>query len=173
MNYDFTKYIKFLTDIDTVSNKIQGYYKNHITCKKGCSSCCIKDRTVIPIEAYFIKEHLNPEIINSAIQNNEHNQCLFLKNELCLMYEFRPLICRTQGLPLMYHSLEGDDATYELSVCELNFTNYKEDSLNSNFIMNMEVANQLLIQLNNKFLVKNNLQDIHNKKRFTFRELIE
>lgn len=42
-----------------------------------------------------------------------------LVNDRCSIYELRPLICRTQGLPLL---LETEDGEAEVDFCPLNFT---------------------------------------------------
>jgi hypothetical protein len=49
--------------------------------------------------------------------------CVFLKDHGCAIYENRPIICRTHGLPLLYMN----DESWELSTCELNFTNFNDD----------------------------------------------
>ncbi len=45
--------------------------------------------------------------------------CPLLVDDRCAVYESRPLICRTQGLPLLF---ESEDATQEVDFCPLNFT---------------------------------------------------
>ncbi len=42
-----------------------------------------------------------------------------LVDDRCAVYESRPLICRTQGLPLL---IEAEDGEAEVDFCPLNFT---------------------------------------------------
>ncbi len=174
MTYNFTKYTEFIKNIDTVSTKIEQFYDKHITCKLGCSSCCIAGLTVSPIEAYYIRENieLNKPVTQSKPAAQSNDSCIFLNNDSCLIYQFRPLICRTQGLPLLYQSLEGDSDGFELSLCELNFTEYTEDSLDNNHILNMETANHLLMNLNIEFLKEYNLFEELQDRRFALDELL-
>lgn len=44
--------------------------------------------------------------------------CPMLVDDRCATYESRPLICRTQGLPLL---IEAEDGGAEVDFCPLNF----------------------------------------------------
>lgn len=44
--------------------------------------------------------------------------CPLLVDDRCSIYESRPLICRTQGLPLL---MEAEDGETEVDFCPLNF----------------------------------------------------
>jgi len=46
--------------------------------------------------------------------------CAFLQNGLCAIYEHRPMICRTHGLPIAF--TDHDDATKNVDFCPKNFT---------------------------------------------------
>lgn len=104
-------------------------------CKKGCSRCCYVDLSVFSIEADFIRDWFNrlsgthqnelkhlweipgKEALNFNGETVE--SCPFLVNETCSIYEARPIICRTQGLALLFE-LNGEEAT---DACPLNFNN--------------------------------------------------
>jgi len=45
--------------------------------------------------------------------------CPLLVDDRCAIYSSRPLICRTQGLPLL---LDTEDGGQEVDFCPLNFT---------------------------------------------------
>ena len=56
--------------------------------------------------------------------------CVFLEEGLCRIYPFRPIICRSQGLPLAY--AEEEQENIEVSACLLNFpegTEFTADEL--------------------------------------------
>lgn len=105
-------------------NVDQFFQKNSqgLNCMKGCSQCCEVDRTVFGIEAEIIADHiegLSDQDFNSLIkllketQDKDPNHCAFLKEGACLVYEARPLICRSHGL--VHLRPEGPHH------CELNF----------------------------------------------------
>ena len=49
---------------------------------------------------------------------DEEGPCPLLVEERCTVYADRPLVCRTQGLPMVYL---GDGPYPEYTVCSLNF----------------------------------------------------
>jgi Fe-S-cluster containining protein len=114
--------------------KIAQKHSDKMECKKGCSKCCQTDISVFEIEAERIEEWFYTQ--DSAEQErllelwktpNQESYCAFLYNDQCTIYEPRPLICRTQGLPL-YVASEN-----VLDFCPLNFKAGdppKEDWLN-------------------------------------------
>ncbi|MCX7958260.1 MAG: YkgJ family cysteine cluster protein, partial [Deltaproteobacteria bacterium] len=72
--------------------------KRHINfmCKKGCSDCC-ESFSLLPVEYYYIKSRLCK--LNITNSPSGDNKCVFLKESECLIYDLRPLMCITQGLP--------------------------------------------------------------------------
>ncbi len=78
-------------------------------CTVGCSHCCKSRRVEVSLpEAFFIAEHIKqlPDVEQSEIQMrldeavdtiNNHkplNECAFLKDDACSIYEVRPAVCR-------------------------------------------------------------------------------
>ncbi len=103
-------------------------------CKKGCSKCCQTDISVFDVEAdritdWFLEKSPEEQEGLMALWRTPHQEsyCTFLYNDQCTVYEARPLICRTQGLPLFVASENA------LDYCPLNFKDGdppKEDWLN-------------------------------------------
>jgi Fe-S-cluster containining protein len=104
--------------ISDFEQKLKPSTKDKLVCNEGCSRCCYTDISIFQIEADNIREwfsHLSASSKESlrqkwreapSVMENFFNQtvpaCVFLKGESCTIYDVRPLICRTQGLPLMY-----------------------------------------------------------------------
>jgi hypothetical protein len=115
-------------------DKISQKHATQMECKKGCSKCCKTDISVFEIEADRILEWFSAlsESEQSRLKSlwatpHQAEHCAFLYDDQCTVYEARPLICRTQGLPLF---LSTDNA---LDYCPLNFKAGdppKEDWLN-------------------------------------------
>lgn len=158
----YSQYIELLQNkCDLLQSKNQKYIK----CKKGCSDCCKVERTVLPVEFGFIINHINniskenKEYIISNL-NESDEKCTFLLNDECLIYQARPVICRTHGLMLAY--LSDDEANWNLSCCERNFLNLENDLIFGNEnLLNMEEINFELISLNNKY---SSLQKIYSER---------
>ncbi len=115
-------------------DKIHEKHKSQMECKKGCSKCCQTDISVFGIEADRIREWftalpLEEQERLKVLWQTPHQEsyCTFLYQDQCTVYEARPLICRTQGLPLFVASENV------LDYCPLNFKDGdppKEDWLN-------------------------------------------
>jgi uncharacterized protein len=104
--------LQVVDKVDATVSSMSETLAPHLSCRRGCSSCCVDGLTVLPVEAARITEHLN----NTEQHIAPHpTACAFLDSSgACQIYEARPVLCRTHGLPL----LAGSDVT----VCELNFT---------------------------------------------------
>jgi len=93
------------------------------------------------------------------------NACVFLDQEgACKIYPYRPLICRTHGLPLLYPILEYDEGgkeqvpeepQWQLFYCDLNFQGVTDEDMEKVFtpetVLNMEEWNQRLVLINEGF----------------------
>jgi len=72
-----------------------------LKCRLGCSDCCVDKISVFHIEARNITHHF--ETMLRTARPHELGKCAFLGNqEDCRIYEHRPYVCRTQGLPLRW-----------------------------------------------------------------------
>lgn len=111
---------KFYRTIDRLTDGV--YLKNasRLHCKKGCHDCCIDDVSVFEIEACNIR-HFNEALLKTGIPHPK-GSCAFLdKKGSCRIYEQRPYVCRTQGLPLHWLE-EGEDGSLTAlrDICPIN-----------------------------------------------------
>lgn len=100
----------------------------HMHCRAGCDGCCRVRLTVFAIEAEPIAlalarlEREQPEVrarIRVQATETERDACPMLIEGACAVYEHRPLICRSHGLPVW---VEPSEAPGRIDVCPLNFT---------------------------------------------------
>lgn len=94
-----------------------------IACRAGCDKCCHARFGVFEIEAVPIRralaelEQRDPSLrtrIRAQADDPEHaGRCALLVDGRCSVYAQRPLICRSQGLPLLTED--------RLDWCVLNF----------------------------------------------------
>ena len=159
----FANYQKLIQKIDHLCNKIESLYREQINCNKGCSNCCISGLSLFPIEADYIKEKIKHKKIKP---NKTKGACIMLEKGNCQIYEYRPLVCRTQGLPLLY----GE----ELSFCELNFKNMTGGfCFSSGSLIDMNKVNAVLAAVDLEYLKQTgNLSKLKNK-RYTITELVK
>src|SRR3954469_7899482 len=110
-----TRYRDLRERVDRRSGLLVDLHCKHLACRPGCHDCCT-DFTVSAVEYHAIlddlraagvaAQHLPPEEPGAA--------CAFLNGGLCLLYRFRPLICRTHGLPVVF--LNDEESPPQMNV---------------------------------------------------------
>jgi uncharacterized protein len=144
----FAQYAEFLQKLDETCAQVLIAHGGNITCRKGCAECCIAI-SVMPVEFHAIKAALKGKKIRVPGKPATDDACAFLdEEEACLIYELRPVICRTHGYPLFY--MDENDA-WKLSHCGKNFTNPGNINFNKTNSLNLEGINLLLASFNRKF----------------------
>ena len=108
------------SEIDRDAKALAEIHSGRLQCGRGCSGCCLDDLTVTPIEAERIRRAHAPLLENG----NPHppGACAFLDDEgACRVYDDRPYVCRSQGLPLriLYESDAGE-IEERRDICSLN-----------------------------------------------------
>mgnify|MGYP001810085883 CR=1 FL=1 len=152
MNTYFSNYNALLKNLEELCSKISEQYYRDIQCKNKCCSCCISGLTLLPIEASYIKDSIKNIKVTP---NKKAGECLFLKDRSCQIYEFRPLVCRTQGFILLYRDDEKEQT--HISHCELNFKDqFLKNSINGKNIIDMDKINTILASINIEFSNKYN-----------------
>ncbi len=108
---------------DEIDREILPLVRTHasrLQCRRGCSGCCVDEITVFEIEAEPIRRR-HAELLRSGRPHPE-GACAFLDDQGdCRIYEDRPYVCRTQGLPLRWTDTDGQGCPIELrDICPLN-----------------------------------------------------
>ena len=104
-----------------------------ITCHLGCSGCCRDALTVFEVEARLIRTEA-ADLLATA-EPAPPGRCAFLSDAgACRIYEHRPYVCRTHGLPLAWLE-EADDEPVEVrDICPLNEAGEPIESLSSEHV---------------------------------------
>ncbi len=115
----FEKLENLYRKIDSITDQLVHIHAERLNCKKGCSACCVDDISVFEIEAENIRQNHAAFLENE--NPHEKGMCAFLdETGACRIYENRPYVCRTQGLPLRWFE-EIENEIYELrDICPLN-----------------------------------------------------
>src|ERR1700730_8692526 len=108
--------------IDELTQPLHQRHAARLRCARGCSMCCVDDLTVFDVEAENIRRH-HPDLLQDG-EPHPPGRCAFLDEEgACRVYEHRPYVCRTQGLPLRWLEEADDGGVAELrDICPLNET---------------------------------------------------
>lgn len=106
-------------DVDREVAEISGRLGDRITCRLGCSDCCVDALTVFEVEADRIRRDTGDRL-SGAVPHAE-GACAFLDADGgCRIYASRPYVCRTQGLPLRWLDEQDDEVVEYRDICPLN-----------------------------------------------------
>jgi uncharacterized protein len=142
----FDDYFSLRDELDVYCSRLYEFHVPHLMCKAGCDQCCM-DFGMLPIEFFAIRQEAGERIRNGEVSLSESG-CPFLIDHRCVIYQSRPFICRTQGLPLLFMN----DDQCELSACELNFTEFDFDEFSEENTFPQDQYNSRLFLLNLKFI---------------------
>ena len=150
------EYLTLRQAIDDFAALVSKNHREHIQCRRGCYECCVPPDTLFRIEGEQILKAVSelPEPLQKRIRDRIHDggdsRCPLLEKGGCMIYENRPILCRTQGMPLAVHR-EGK--VYDLEYCRLNFTSIPSGfELPRRHILDIEGTNELLASLNLKLV---------------------
>lgn len=139
--------------------------------------------SVFAVEAAAVREAIDtlPEPLRQRLAQqardvlemearDEPAVCPMLVNDRCSIYESRPLICRTQGLPLL---LEAEDGEVEVDFCPLNFTaeNAVAD-LDEAHLVPLDKLNLKLAMVNLQYCREHGISDDTSGQRVPMAEII-
>ena len=121
MDSKLAKYTIFLNSVENILQKYFDAQKEYIKCRPECSYCCESGSfPASELEFNYLKQGfkkldketknlLRKKSLNLYKKRYSHLQqggdifdfeykCLFLNRKKCLLYDYRPLICRVHGL---------------------------------------------------------------------------
>ncbi len=105
--------------VDRETKRLHVLHAPRLACRRGCSSCCVDELTVFEVEAEPIRR-VHADLLATGVPHPE-GACAFLDAEgACRIYEERPYVCRTQGLPLRWLDEDDGQAVELRDICPLN-----------------------------------------------------
>lgn len=103
--------------VDNLTAPLSEGLGDRLQCKLGCSSCCSDGLTVFEVEGDRLAQALQGRTITTGPVGG----CVFLDPQAaCQVYESRPYVCRTQGLPLRWGAESADGPVEHRDICPLN-----------------------------------------------------
>ena len=114
--------------VDAAAGALFTHHAERTVCRRGCSACCVDNLTVFEVEAERIRR-AHPEL--EQMTPHAPGACALLDEDgACRVYEARPYVCRTQGLPLAtFEEDEQGEVRERRSICELNLEGEPLDNL--------------------------------------------
>lgn len=160
-------YLALVSRVDQLCAQTVSRFESHISCRRGCDACC-RHLSVFAVEAAAIREALSalPEAEAELIRGKAElaaadAPCPLLEDGLCLLYEARPIICRTHGLPLLI-SRDGERA---VDFCPENFQGLT--GIPGSAVLDLDRLNETLAAINALYL-----QEFPGPERLTLAEAL-
>ncbi len=144
----FKDYQALVKRVDGHIAGIQKTFPDKIACKKGCDRCC-RFLTLFPVEAFSLSRayvRLPDDIKVNIRLNLEKAGCPLLIERECVLYPFRPIICRTHGYPI-YMEKKG---RLLVDFCPDNFKGVS--SFPKETLLHLDQLNTLLAAINRQFI---------------------
>ncbi len=142
-------YAELLEKLDAFFRRVLERYGAEMRCAPGCTDCCQRSLCLFPFEVERMlnaAERLSGDRQEGIVQrarraaDDPGAACPFLCEGLCLIYEARPVICRTHGLPML---VEGEES---LSMCVYNLKNLNR--LDGDCVLDLGPVNRILATIN-------------------------
>jgi Fe-S-cluster containining protein len=149
---DLVDYRRLVARVDARAEAVRRRWPAAMRCRRGCDGCC-RHLSVFPVEAAALRAALEeqpPEFIQAlaarAGRQAAEAACPLLVEHACALYTARPIICRTQGLPLAFR----DHEALRVDVCPLNFRS--GETLTGEDLLDLDRLNQTLAAVNTLFV---------------------
>lgn len=136
--------------VDAFFERVAERYPGALACGPGCADCCHRDLTVTSIEArrvFALVRALPPEQRRALRDRADAPPCVALDADgRCAIYEARPLVCRSHGVPLRFVEPEasGKRALPVLDVCPKNFTGADLASIDAACVLDQRTLSVML-----------------------------
>lgn len=160
-------YLALVERVDALCARTVDQFAPHILCRKGCDACC-RHLSVFAVEAAALKEaleklppHEYALLRAAAVDASPDSPCPLLHDGLCLLYQARPIICRTHGLPLLLQR-DGESC---VDFCPENFRGV--ENIPGSAVIDLERLNALLATINTLYL-----QEFPGPERVTLAEAV-
>ncbi len=165
------EYAQLVARVDAFFSDVASRCADAIACQPGCDGCCQVQLTLSPVEAASLAAYVGQLDAESRDRlrkrlaealDEENTRCAMLdRSGQCLVYPARPLVCRSQGLPLRYPSelvpIEAVRVRVPsgvITVCPLNFT---VDNPRLSDALDAERVDQIVALLNHTYARKHGL----------------
>ncbi len=141
-------YYQLLDRVDHFCASVRDRFPQQMACRRGCDSCCTHigvmavEAISLALAVAALPDAEAKKLRTRARRMRKGKNCPLLDEGACLLYAVRPIICRTQGLPLLL----AEDGRKRVDHCPLNFRGL--DSLPGETVLNLENLNQSLVAVN-------------------------
>jgi Fe-S-cluster containining protein len=153
------KYWQLVGKIDKFSKDWERDPPMPLDCYPGCDGCCQERFTIYAVESAAIGKAIQNALSRDplTLMDKDINGCPYLEDSMCLIYNHRPIICRTQGYPITFSDEDGKTVS---DICCPGDRERNEVSLPAKYVLDFETLDECLASLNFLYLVEMEEQGI-------------
>jgi Fe-S-cluster containining protein len=141
---------RFHAVVDRLAHRLERRHADRLQCRRGCSACCVDGITVFGVEAESIRRGAGALLARGT--PHARGQCAFLDEDgACRIYEHRPYVCRTQGLPLRWLQDRSGETVELRDICPLNEATAPIEELPEDECWTLGVAEARLARIQRRF----------------------
>jgi uncharacterized protein len=144
-----SRYPELAAKVDGFFARVVSRYPNETKCNKGCSHCCHVRLTITGVEADAIYDEVaswsedRKAQLAANVAAAAPDRCVALApNGRCLVYEARPIVCRSHGAPIRMRS-PGSLPVVE--TCRENFTTHGPAAADADCILDQETLSAMVL----------------------------
>ena len=141
----FSSYREMLARLDVFAKQLAARHGKRIVCAPGCSACCKQVLELLPVEFYYLQTAARDLDMKGPAA--AEGLCPLLHEGHCLLYEHRPVICRTHGMPVLVE----ENGLQRVDCCPENFRDGALNTLSGDSLLHLERVNLLLVSINHIF----------------------
>lgn len=137
--------------VDTFFTRVAARYPGQLACAPGCADCCRGELTVTAVEAAGIARAVSALApaarAELARRARDGTPCVALDADgRCAVYEARPIVCRSHGVPLRFTepSPDGKRSLPVLDACSKNFTGMDLAAVDPGSILDQQTLSVVL-----------------------------
>ncbi len=153
-------------EVDTEFAAIHERHTARMQCRAGCSACCRARLSITKIEEAFLRRGLagltesRRGELAARTKETGRETCPALDNDgRCGIYAFRPLICRSYGVPLRHRGAVPMVQPPVVDVCDLNFTETSLKLLPPGDAFDQTAMNEELESIDREYCKENGLPE--------------
>lgn len=108
-------------EADAAWSELAERHRGRLQCGLGCTDCCRDEITVFAVEAERIRA-AHGDLLASQAPHPVGKCAMLGRRGECRIYDARPYVCRTQGLPLRWLDVDEsfESAVEYRDICPLN-----------------------------------------------------
>jgi hypothetical protein len=141
-------YRQLVAKVDRFAAGVTELYAGQLVCRRGCDACCTHigisavEALALALAVSGLPSGEAAVLRQRAAVMRDGAVCPLLADGACLLYAARPIICRTQGLPL----LVAEEGEKRVDHCPLNFRSI--ETISGSAVLDLETLNQALGAIN-------------------------